>query len=388
MKNYQVIWNGPVLKSTGIGTASREYALALHRQGVDVKVATNRSRPLLYTRNKLGVLSSLVKKPIAPKKTHILIYHGLPNTLDLKKARKQYRYIVLNTVWETTRIPTNWRPYMNRYDAVIVPSVQNKTAMKASGVKVPVFIVPHGVNTQAFTPSNRKLPLSLKKGTFVFVSVFTFQHRKNPETLLRAYWEEFSPKDRVALVIKTNGIGSKESGSSIHRRIHAYKKKCRCGHTAPLHLITGHTSPQKLKALYATGNAFVLPTRGEGVGLPFLEALSSGLPVIATRWGGQMDFLNAKNSLLIDYKLQPPVLSMKKSISRNFRNLFAQRGQLWAEPNLKHLKKQMRFAYQHPAICRQKGKQGRSDMRNHSWNRAGIAMKQAVAAVIRAKKSR
>ncbi|WP_240417719.1 glycosyltransferase [Paenibacillus periandrae] len=387
MKNYQVIWNGPVLKATGIGTASREYALALYRQGVDVKLATNRSKPLLYTKGKHGTLKALATKPIARKKTKILIYHGLPHTLNTKQARKQYRYIVLNTVWETTRIPRNWHPNINRFDAVFVPSTQNKTAMRTSGVKVPVFIVPHGVNTQTFKPGNRKLPLSVKKGTFVFVSVFTFQHRKNPETLLRAYWEEFSPKDRVALVIKTNGVGSQASGRSIQRRIQAFKKKCKCGRTAPVHLITSHTSPQKLKALYASGHAFVLPTRGEGVGLPFLEALSSGVPVIATRWGGQMDFLNNRNSLLINYKLQPPARSMKKSISPSFGYLFAQRGQLWAEPSLRHLKKQMRYAYQHPAICRQKGQQGRKDMRKHSWNRSGIAMKHALMKVI-GKKSR
>jgi len=45
----------------------------------------------------------------------------------------------------------------------------------------------------------------------------------------------------------------------------------------------------ELKGLYTLGDVFVLPTRGEGAGLPFIEALSSGVPVIATGWGGHMD---------------------------------------------------------------------------------------------------
>jgi glycosyltransferase involved in cell wall biosynthesis len=370
--NYQVVWKGPVLQSTGIGTASREYVLALHRQGIDLKAATSR--------NWLARSSS---------KPRVLIYHGLPHRLDFNKARKHFKYIMLNTVWETTKIPTNWFPHINRYDAVCVPSVQNKTALRNSGVKVPVFIVPHGVHTQKYSPLNKKLSLPVPKNSFVFVSVFTFQHRKNPEVLLRAYWEEFSSKDRVALVIKTNGFNSLENSQWIRNRIYAYKKRRGVrSNTAPIQLITNRTSSEKLKGLYTAANAFVLPTRGEGVGLPFLEALASGIPVIATRWGGHMDFLTDRNSFLINYQLKPTTSSMKHAISRSFSSLFAQKGQRWAEPVIGHLRKQMRFAYEHPALCRKKGMQGRRDMHKHSWNRAGLAMKRAVEQVIRSKRRR
>ncbi|GGG17039.1 glycosyltransferase family 4 protein [Paenibacillus abyssi] len=387
MKNYQVIWNGPVYTPSGIGKASREYALALHRQGVDVKVIADRGRARPDGGTSTRTLRILAKKPYTRKKPKVLIYHRLPHSLDIKKARAQFDYLLLNAVWETTKIPSDWFPNINRFDAVCVPSAQNKTAMINSGVKVPVYIVPHGVHAGTFTPSNKKLFPGLPKGTFVFVSVFTFQHRKNPELLLRAYWEAFSSKDRVALVIKTSGFGTRETGAWISSRIQAYKKKLGFGSkTAPIHLITGYTSPGKLKEIYRTGHAFVLPTRGEGVGLPFLEALSSGIPVIATGWGGHMDFLNSRNAFLVRYKLQPPAVSMKRAISRRFSHLFAQAGQLWAEPDLSSLKRQMRYAYEHPDICRSKGQQGRMDMQKMSWNRAGMTMRQVVEHIIRGKK--
>lgn len=385
--NYQVIWKGPVSKSSGIGTASREYALALHRQGVDVKVVNAATRPLSSYRSS-GQLPALINKPYSQGKTKVLIYHGLPHTLDMAQARKQYDYVVLNTVWETTRIPASWFPHINRFDAVFVPSVQNKIAMKTSGVKVPVYIVPHGVNTQQFTPSHKKMPLQVPKGTFVFISVFTFQHRKNPETLVRAFWEEFSAADKVALLIKTSGLGPNETDGWIKGKLLSYKKKLGFGNRAPVYIVTKHASPEKMKSIYATGNAFVLPTRGEGVGLPFLEALSSGVPVIATGWGGHMDFLNSRNSFLVDYKLNSPAASMKRSISRNFSQLFAQKGQRWAEPSLASLRRQMRYAYEHPELCRKKGLRGRQDMRSWSWNRSGALLKKAVEAVIRLKKSK
>jgi glycosyltransferase involved in cell wall biosynthesis len=384
MTNYQVMWKGPVHKAGGLGKASREYALALSRQGVDVKVLANVKTKL----TNLARLTHLIKKPYAKNKRKVLIYHHSPNQINMQQERKRHKYIILNTVWETTKVPNNWFPKINKFDAVFVPSAQSKKALINSGVKVPIYIVPHGVNANQFTPANRKLSIKNTVKKFVFVSVFGFQHRKNPETLLRAYWQEFSPADKVILVIKTNGYRPYETQAWIEKKISIYKKQLGFGaKTPPIVILTGFKNVNQLKGLYTRGNAFVLPTRGEGVGLPFLEALASGVPVITTGWGGHMDFLNNGNSFLLDYKLRRPAISMnsKHAISRQFRYLFAQKGQLWAEPDINSLKKQMRYAYAHPAVCKKKGQQGRKDILKLSWNRAGITMKQAIEKVIRAK---
>lgn len=145
-------------------------------------------------------------------------------------------------------------------------------------------------------------------------------------------------------------------------------------------LIAREISSFQLRNIYASGNVFVLASRGEGVGFPYLEALSSGVPVIATGWGGHMDFLTPKNSFFVSYKLMPPALSIngKHSISRTFREIFAEKGQLWAEADIGSLKRQMRLAYQNPGLCRKKGLQGRKDMQRQSWERAGRSLKLAV----------
>ncbi len=139
MTKYQVVWKGPTHRAGGLGTASREYVRALRQQGVDVKVTTE------------------VKKPDAGNKRRVLIYHHPPNRIDMNQERKRFHRIILNTVWETTKVPRNWFPNINKFDAVCVPSVQNKKAMINSGVKVPIFIVPHGVHTRQFTPANKKI---------------------------------------------------------------------------------------------------------------------------------------------------------------------------------------------------------------------------------------
>ncbi|MGQ7887532.1 glycosyltransferase [Paenibacillus sp. WC2504] len=370
MKPYYVVWKGPVHKRSGLGRASRSYVRSLKRQGVTVGVGT-------------------LSHGISVKRRKALIYHHIPSHIQWKKERSLFDRIILNTVWETSRIPQRWRPHMNKFDAVCVPSQHNKRALKNSGVKIPIFNVPHGVNTREFHPNNKKMTLPRAVGKFTFVSVFGFQHRKNPEGLLRAYWEEFSSKDNVILVIKTNGNTAYENEQWIKHQISIYKKRLGIRKdTAPVVIIGRRLSESQLKGLYTLGNAFVLPTRGEGVGLPFLEALASGVPVIATGWGGQMDFLTPNNSFLIPFKLMSPSVSMnsRHAISRRFSHLFAQKGQLWAEPDLHSLKKIMRKAYENPGLCKAKGRQGRRDMFKLSWDHAGKLMKRAVEKVMRSKK--
>lgn len=370
MLRYQCTWKGPLEKLSGLGHASREYVQALRRQGVDVRTGGSSG-------------SATGARGTAGKQ--VLIYHHPPNTLNIGDAKRKYDRIILNTVWETSRTPRNWMPYMNQFDGILVPSRHNKEALRNSGVRVPIFIVPHGVNTRLYRPDNPKIGLGEHRGKFVFVSVFSFQHRKNPEMLLRAYWQEFSQNDRVLLLIKTSGFGSDEGGDWIKNKILRYKEQLALPHkTAPLMLITKRISDSSLRKIYASGNAFVLPTRGEGVGLPFLESIASGVPVITTAWGGQMDFLTKGNSFFVKYNLRNPAASMKEKhcISRKFSNLFAQKGQLWAEAELQSLRSQMRRAYENPQLCKQKGKQGRQDALNLSWDRSGRLMKQAIERII------
>jgi hypothetical protein len=216
--------------------------------------------------------------------------------------------------------------------------------------------------------------------------VFGFQHRKNPEGLLQAYWTEFSASDNVELIVKTNGYSSRENERWIIGRIRAYKARLKLRkRTAPVRIIARHLPQREMARLYARAHAFVLPTRGEGVGLPFLESMASGVPVIATGWGGHMDFVNRRNAFLVRYRLRPPASRMNRgsAISRPFRSLFAQKGQRWAEPDLRSLREQMRRAYENPRLCREKGRLARQTALKFTWLRAGAALKRAIESTIR-----
>lgn len=383
MAEYQMIWKGPVMDATGYGTASRGYVLALDQLGFDVKIEPYSWHFPIKDKNRddLERLGQLIAKSYNQAKTKIFIYHTPAETIQLcDKDDGLYRRI-LHTVWETNRFPNHWLSNMDPFHAVCVPCTQNLKALKSGGINIPVFLTPHGIDTNQFKPENKALPMKDAEGKFVFFSVFDFKHRKNPEALLEAYWKEFSTRDNVILVIKTYG----ENRNFIMRQIKGLKQKLDIkSETASLTVLTGILHDIELKGLYTMGDVFVLPTRGEGVGLPFMEALSSGMPVIATGWGGHMDFLNESNSFLVDYRLAYPGISMnhENAMSTRFQHQYLENGQIWAEASVDDLRKKMRDAYENPNLCKQKGQQGRADMIRWTWEEAGLALKQTIEKTI------
>ena len=60
-----------------------------------------------------------------------------------------------------------------------------------------------------------------------------------------------------------------------------------------------------MPGLYAAADAYVLASRGEGWGRPFMEAMAMGLPTIGSRWSGNLEFMNDGNSWLVDGELVP-----------------------------------------------------------------------------------
>ena len=77
-------------------------------------------------------------------------------------------------------------------------------------------------------------------------------------------------------------------------------------------------------------------TRGEGFGLPLLEAAASGLPVIATNWSAHTEFLNLINWTKVDYKL------CEVHESRVDNEIFMS-GSKWAEADEKDFKSKLRY---------------------------------------------
>jgi tetratricopeptide (TPR) repeat protein len=81
-----------------------------------------------------------------------------------------------------------------------------------------------------------------------------------------------------------------------------------------------------------------------------MEAMAMGLPTIATRWSGNLEFMDDDNSYLLDYKLVD-------APSDSWLG-----GQRWAEPSLTDLQRTMRRVFEHPSEAAATGARARADV--------------------------
>ena len=270
------------------------------------------------------------------------------------QTNRYARRLIGRTMFETDRIPDGWVEKCNAMDEVWVPSSFNLETFVRAGVKEHKLLrMQEGEDTKRFHPDNPPFRIPGSRG-FNFLSVFQWTQRKGPDILLKAFLNEFHEDEDVALILRCYGRTGPDSDLLpellyyIERELHVPLEK-----TPPILLIPGLIPNADLPRLYTSADCFVLPSRGEGWGRPYAEALCSELPVIATRWSGQLDFLNDANSYLIDCKLAPTPCDTDIEV-------FA--GHQWAEPDVDHLRSLMRHVFTHRADAKQKARIGRSEM--------------------------
>eukprot|EP01080_Neovahlkampfia_damariscottae_P006696 gene6696-10861_t len=270
------------------------------------------------------------------------------------KLKNEPKYLVGRSMYESTGIPLNWKdPANDRADEIWVPSKFLVNAFINSGISASkVKWMPEPIDVNFYNPKTVK-PLNIKGlSGYNFLSVFKWEPRKGPDFLLRAYFSEFKKEEDVTLYLLTYEFGgwNPHSKSAIERLIRLVAMKYKFDfNKLPKYKIINKVIPSSLMpSLYKTFNAFVLPTRGEGWGLPFMEAMTMGLPTIGTNWGGQVDFMKKDNSYLIDVESMDPI--SEEDDQKHLK---------YATPSIKHLRKTMRHLFENQQEGKQVGKRAR-----------------------------
>lgn len=190
---------------------------------------------------------------------------------------------------------------------------------------------------------------------YKFLSIFKFEPRKGWDVLLTAFIEEFAILDPASSTETAgndaagNNDGKLSNGaelpelhiltSSFHDNadmVHRLQQHVRervlqnsFGTTKvrqmpKIYVIDKHVAQRDLPSLYAAADCFVLPSRGEGWGRPHVEAMSMGLPIIATNWSGPTAYMTEMNSYplaidgtfvdLISISISPPRLPLRAAV--------------------------------------------------------------------------
>lgn len=232
-------------------------------------------------------------------------------------------------------------------DEVVVFTEFIATALRKAapaGVKVTKLTFPFLQNWEIDLPREVfRRQYSIPAASFVFVFNFDFysiMERKNPEATLRAFATAFPNAADAKLILKTvhsdKAAGKAAEFSALIEQM---------GLSEKVILINESLSRNQMMSLIAASDAYVSLHRSEGLGLGMMEAMSMGKPVIGTRFGGNLEFMNDDNSLLVDYQLVPIAQDLGPY----------QQGWLWGEADVKQAAAYMRLLYEDRLFATQLG---------------------------------
>ena len=228
----------------------------------------HRIRQSLNTKLPANVSRSLLQEPIVPRGADL--FHGLNQRLP--RARLSHTIATFHDLFVLTgdystpefrqRFAAQARDAAARAEAIITVSKftarQVETLLGVESTRI--HVVHHGVTARPATAAAREK---------VILHVGAIQRRKNLLRLVEAF-EKVDPEWRLVLA-GSRGYGAEE----ILRRIESSPAR-------PRILLAGYVSSAELGDWYARAMIFAFPSLDEGFGMPVLEAMAAGVPVLTS----------------------------------------------------------------------------------------------------------
>jgi len=347
---------GYISGSMGISVAAQSTIAALVSAGVPVAVADMRlwhgiprlaepGRDWMFAEYELGSRRRLPHP--------ITLIHMNPKGGQVVRATHPRWFADTYTCsvpfWELPGLQKRWRSLLSSYDAVLAPTTFIQSAISSS-VQTPVTLFPLAVDEPAVEPVARD-EFGIPSGRTAFVASWDpggGTQRKNGLGVLRAFQRALEAGADATLVIKLAGKEEPPELADAIARTSGDR----------IVVIRDYLPYERLLGLYAACDVYVSLHRAEGLGLGMQEAMLLGVPVIATGWSGNMDFMDNASAALVGYSMIPVVDDQPEYAARKFAE-----PQYWADPNLDDAAEKMLQLSRDPELRARIGEAGKARMR-------------------------
>lgn len=297
----EAILRGHFYDATGYSKVNRNFAMCLRRSGIAVEIdpVTTRNNTLNEVE---AMIFSILKKPVG--KDAIRIDSVIPTQGKIEKGC----YNILYTTTESRVVPKQFVDIANDYDELWVTSNFCKQSFLNSGYSGKVSVVHPIVNPNLYKEDVQPYTFRPSLKSFSFVSVQSWGYRKGSDVLLRAFCSAFTNKDDVSLVVLTSER-SRAQQDKIRKEVETITGEF--SNKPHICICTKIVPEYQLPSFYKGFNAFVLPSRGEGFGLPYcfkegtlidtqdglqpIECISEG-QIVTTHLGKQRVVTSLKHS--------------------------------------------------------------------------------------------
>jgi glycosyltransferase involved in cell wall biosynthesis len=326
-----LVFQGPIFTRSGYGDHCRDLMKSLRKMDkYDIKIIPlrwgNTPQNQVDGESEFGrwmlerVITEITEKP------DVFVQVSVANEFE----PKGHYNIGVTAGVETTIAPKDFIDGSNKMDLIIVPSnftkqnlggtvyqqKDNATGQIVGEIKTttPIEVLFEGVDTDIFSKGTDKDILENVKEDFNFLIVGHWlkgslgQDRKDIGMAIKTFATVFqhTPKDkRPGLIVKTSSAGfsvidREATREKIESVVKTFGDKC-----PSIYLVHGDMEESDMSNLYhhPKVKSMISFAKGEGYGRPMAEFTLTGKPIIASGWSGQLDFLPAEHSVLLEGSL-------------------------------------------------------------------------------------
>lgn len=279
---------------------------------------------------------------------------------DISDRLVQSLHKIVITQFETDTVPQAHIDWVNRHHHLIVTSQFGRGVFKNSGTKIPIDSMTAGVDTERFT-----LKRPVPNGIFKVLMIGAITGRKDPAAAIRIFQRASQGRRDWQFTIKTRETASFEN---LNLRLGPPDEQ---GHQKwlddPRVIVRKEDDPPEAILWYYHNNDCLLwPSKGEGTGLPPLEAMSCGMEVVCSDNSGMRDYMNEAWAYPIKTSHMEPADDVNQEriygkrhqgYGMDYIAAFGQVGNWWV-PDEDHAVKQLERAFNN--FCDGKGKGARA----------------------------
>ncbi len=220
------------------------------------------------------------------------VYPKIKNVLEV-----DIKYNVLIPFWELYEYPDDFIALKNDFHMFLAPTRFIQYSLMRVIDHSLIEYIPPGLILD-----KDEITSGVKKSSDKFTFFFNFDInssivRKNPEALINAFIDTFSDDASVELILKVNGLNNPIAKKIVTQLDNISNRR-------NIRLIYTFLPYKEMLELIASSDCYISCHRSEGLGNGLFEAMSLGVPCIATGYGGNTEFMNHRNSILLRYKLE------------------------------------------------------------------------------------
>jgi glycosyltransferase involved in cell wall biosynthesis len=219
---------------------------------------------------------------------------------------------IIITQFETDHIPEKHIVNVNTMDRLIVTSSFQPPIWKKSGCTIPISVLTPGIDTDAFPYIDCP-----RNGKFKILILGAITGRKNPMGAIRIFQHASQGDPTWELCIKTRNTDGIQEIIKITSQDPRIK------------VLISDSPPSQVVAFYHGYDCLLWPSKGEGCGLPPLEAMATGMEVVCSDNSGMKDFVGDDWCYPIKTAGMEPANIPNQGFSNKYTNQFGQVGNWW-----------------------------------------------------------